>query len=733
MTSKMDMRSYTRSRNGARTPRPRIGRHSRNTRGRGIRAPFRSRFSHRLSSSTLSVSLLLAWSLTPSWFRALQAAAPPNQFNIEHSPKQPKSGDKVTITVRPPAATKDSDLALQYQVVEPGKYIALADATYAKEWTSLPLRANAKDASLMAELPGELQKNRRLIRYRVFAPQSKTVLAPGKEDTQPNFAYFVYDGIPEWRGAIHPRSPDPRLNKVVTFGTNVMRSIQAYHLISSRKAIENVTWREPTEFMHPSRHEYRYTGTVVADGKVYDHVRFRARGGQWRHSMGKNMWKFDFNKGHHLEARDNYGRRYKTKWEQLNLSACIQQGDFQMRGEHGMLEAVSFRLFNLAGVEASHTHWLQLRIVDGVEESPANQYQGDFWGLYLAMENPDGDFLEEHGLPDGNLYKIDFGGPKPANLMKNGPTNRADVLRFMSSLRRAADDNWWRENVDLPRYYNYRSILECIHHYDIGAGKNYFYFNNPQTKRWSVVPWDVDLTWGDQMFGDGGEPFYRAGLLQRDPFRTEYQARLVEIRDLLFNPEQTGALIDEYASIIWDPSGGPSFVDADRAKWDYHPIMSSQYVLRGMKTDPGLFYQSSPTRDFRGMLQLMKKYTERRGQYVDRRLLANAGLPPTPQISASGKLNFSEATMKFQLAAPAPGKVKWRLAEITDTNSPSFKLRQPRKYEIEPRWEAERDATAEIPTKSLENGRTYRVRARTQEANGKWSHWSAPVQFTVTK
>src|SRR5262249_38696866 len=154
-------------------------------------------------------------------------------------------------------------------------------------------------------------------------------------------------------------------------------------------------------------------------------------------------------------------------------------------------------------------------------------------------------------------------------------------------------------NLDVRRYYNYRAILECVHHYDVGSGKNYYYFNNLQTKRWSVVPWDVDLTWGDHMYGDGGEPFYRAGLLQRDPFKSEYQDRLVEIRDLLFNPEQTGALIDEFAATIWDPKGGPSIVEADRAKWDYHPIMSSQYVLRE-KTQPGLFYQASPTKDFGG-------------------------------------------------------------------------------------------------------------------------------------
>ena len=67
------------------------------------------------------------------------------------------------------------------------------------------------------------------------------------------------------------------------------------------------------------------------------------------------------------------------------------------------------------------------------------------------------------------------------------------------------------------------------------------------------------------MHGTGQEPFWRAGVLRRPQFNLEYQNRLREIRDLLFNPEQGGALIDEYAAVISDLGGGPSFVDADRA------------------------------------------------------------------------------------------------------------------------------------------------------------------------
>ncbi len=691
------------------------------------------RFTIRRRGFASALCFLLAWSAIVVGGEAAKDETP---IKVSHAPKQPKSGERVVITVETQRPLKTESLVLQYQVVDPGNYIDLRAPAYATDWKEAALSSAVRATSaasrtaFKAELPPELQTNRRLIRYRIFSTESKAVVAPDAKDTQPNFAYFVYDGIPEWRGAVNPKGTGPE-KKVVTFDQKVMRSLQAYHLIAERRAVENVTWHDPKGFMNPAGSEYEYTGTLVAEGAVYDHVRFRARGGQWRHATGKNMWKIDFLKGHRLEARDNWGRKYPKKWDKLNLSGCIQQADYGMRGEQGMLDAVSFRLFNLAGVEAPHTHWVQFRIVDAPEETPDDQYRGDFWGLYLAIENVDDQFIETHDLPDGNLYKMDFNGPEPKHLAADAPDDRADVLQFMRDLRRNPNVDWWRTHVDLPRYYSYRSILESVHHYDIMMGKNYYYFRPTATKRWQVIPWDVDLTWSDRAYGNGEEPFKQAGLLRCEPLTAEYQSRLIEIRDLLFNAEQTGALIDEYAAVIGDLNGGRSFVEADRAKWDFHPIMSSRYIRPG-KSGPGYFYGNSPTGDFRGMAQLMKQYVAHRGEWIDRTLLADASIPATPVIAPAGPLDASAPSWKLRLARPAAAqKVKWRLAEITDTKNPPNPTRLPGKYEIDALWQAEGGAVGDIPTRRLEKGHTYRIRARVQNGAGSWSHWSAPEQITV--
>lgn len=662
-----------------------------------------------------------------------ETVATPSPFGeVKHSPKQPRSGEPVAITLR--YSGDAASLAVEYQVVEPGQYIALNDSDYKSQWQTIPMvkqSANSEDR-FVARIPGSSQVHRRLVRYRIKAADAsgRATFAPPADDPEPNWAYFVYDGIPPWQGAIQPKSGDAVLGKTQSFGTNVMAQAQNYFLIASAKDVENATWRRQNQGK-----EYNYTGTFVADGAVYDHVRFRARGGVWRHAMGKNMWKFDFNKGHKFQAVDDYGRKYGSKWAKVNLRACIQQGDYGRRGEQGMYEAVGFRLFNLCGVEAPRTHWISLRIVDEKAENPPDQYHGDFWGLYLAIENEDGHFLAEHGLPDGNVYKMMYGQGELSHQGANQPTNQTDIREFLGGIQRAAPDAWWRRNVDLERYFSYRTVLEGIHHYDISDGKNYDFYRNPTTGRWSVIPWDIDLTWGDHMYGGGYEPFYT--ILSRPAFRIEYQNRAREIRDLLFNPGETGRLIDECAALISN-SDGPGIVDADRAKWDYHPVMASNYSMRG-KADQGLFYRASPTEDFAGMVRQMKDYVRHRAQYIDRLIGGDAGIPAKPLLTYAGQPGFPANGLRFKSSAFAGGSqfaaMKWRLGEIDPPSRPKGKPAQQGRYEITAVWESPevkefKDQIA-LPAGTAKPGHTYRARVRMKDASGRWSHWSDPVEFTA--
>jgi hypothetical protein len=617
---------------------------------------------------------------------------PPHIRQVEHAPSQPRSNQPVFIT----AKVTDSDgvhaVTLDYQIVDPGHYIHLRDAAYQTQWTSVAMNDNGingdikeGDAIFSVELPASLQVHRRLMRYRITVADSTglSLRVPYADDPQPNFAYFVYDGVPDWTGSIRPgRQPEK------TYSSEMLSTLPVYHLISSKEEVENCIWKDQR-----SDNEYHYYGTLVYEDQIFDHIPMRPRGGVWRFSMGKNMWKFNFNRGHALEARDNYGRKYDVSWDKLNLGACIQQGDYLHRGEQGMFESVGFKLFNMVGVETAHTHFVHFRIIDEEQEDGklnaahpritdrGTQYDGDFWGLYLAVEQQDGRFLKAHGMPDGNLYKMEGGFGEIRNQSPWGVTDRSDLATFMQGYSQRPSTMWWRENVKLDHYYGYRTILEGIHHYDNAYGKNYYYYLNPFTSIWRQVPWDLDLTWADNMYGSGEEPFKANGLLNKGELNVEYGNRAREIVDLLFNPDQTGQLIDEFASFIYTPNG-ESFVDADRAMWDYHWALGSEarsggYPNNSSKAGQGRFYQIAQSKDFPGMLNIMKQYVVTRGNRLMNTIVNDNDIPETPTLEAVSedsvivdRLRFRTSPYRDPQGDHTFAAMKWRIAEVEANAKP---------------------------------------------------------------
>jgi hypothetical protein len=668
----------------------------------------------------------------------------PQLRQVNHWPNQPSSSDEVVVTVKASDPDGVGSVSLSYQLVNPGDYINLDDPRYTTDWTTLPMLddgaggdAIAGDDIYSVALDSSLQTHRRLIRYRITAEdaQNVSITAPYADDTQPNFAYFVYDSIPDWTGSARPGvEPD------VTYSSEVLASVPTYHLITTRESHEDAQYiPDSSRGSGYTGSDYQWFGTMVYDGDVYDHVQYRARGGVWRYAMGKNMWKFDFQRGHGLEARDDYGKKYDIPIDKLNLSALIQQGNFLHRGEQGLFESVGFKLFNLTGVEGPNTNYVQFRIIENASETGATQFDSDFQGLYLALEQPDGNMLDEHELPDGNFYKMESGTGSLNNQGPTQPTDRSDLNSFLNTYNNSTpSEQWWRDNLDLDKYYSYRSIVEGIHHYDIANGKNYYYYHNPETDKWEVHPWDLDLTWANNMFGSGNEPF-NSRVAQRTEFSQEYRNRLREIRDLLYNDEQAGMLIDEVAGFVYTP-GQPSLVDADRAMWDYNPIMVSSYVNSG-KSGHGRFYEQAATDDFAGMIQLLKDYVDSRGSWIDSTLLTDsATIPDTPTTSYSGANGFPVNDLRFDSSSFASNNgnfagMKWRIAKVTDATLPEFDADARRDYEITADWESDVlttfSSSITIPGDGLNVGDTYRVRTRMLDDAGRWSHWSDPVQFTA--
>jgi len=210
----------------------------------------------------------------------LSTHMPPHMRQVKHSPQAPGSNEPVTITVKVTDDDGVASVTLSYQVVDPNAYISIGDAAYNADWVSVAMHddgtngdVEAGDSIYTVIMPASMQVHRRLVRYRITAVDALglAITGPYSDDPCPNFAYFVYDGPPAWTAAINPWAGQP---EYITYGVDVMRSLPVYHLISKKSDVETATW-----FEHYEGSEYKWQGTLVYDGQVYDHIRYRMRGG----------------------------------------------------------------------------------------------------------------------------------------------------------------------------------------------------------------------------------------------------------------------------------------------------------------------------------------------------------------------------------------------------------------------------------------------------------------------
>ncbi|MDE0819852.1 MAG: lamin tail domain-containing protein, partial [Opitutales bacterium] len=178
---------------------------------------------------------------TPGARNSIYSEAPPPRVRqVRHNPEQPATGQLVTIKAKVTSVEEITEVSIDYQVVAPGDYITIDDSRYATSWSALPMQddgllgdVDAGDSTYTIVLPATVSAHRHLVRYRITAKDAKgaTVTTPMADDSQPNFAFFCYDGVPSWQGSARPGH-----TSVVTYSKELLESLPVYHLITTRKA-----------------------------------------------------------------------------------------------------------------------------------------------------------------------------------------------------------------------------------------------------------------------------------------------------------------------------------------------------------------------------------------------------------------------------------------------------------------------------------------------------------------
>ncbi len=716
--------------------------------------------------------------------------APPNVRQVKHLPEEPKPADPVTITIKITDANGVQNVVLHYQVVEPGDYIpayqpytksallaepdkprrkfsGYAEGLFTGVWPTLDMTAidpegsdedPENDGVYTITLPGH--RNRTLVRFYITAEDGlgAGVRAPLKDDPSLNFAYFTYAGVPDWVA-----DADSSQGNGHVYTSELLQELPVYHLIT-----RNEDWMECLAYssvdQHPrssmsARSAYNWSGTMIYDGRVYDNIAYRLRGGNGRyHLRGKRSMKFKFNRGNYFRVKDNRGRRYERTWRILTTSKMYgnrTSGTFGTRnrpGNFGLIDTVNGRLWELFGVPAVRTHWFHFRVIDDVAEAP-DQYGGDFYGLSLAQERIDVRFLESRGLTKGNLYKLtdqsenadgvgskgsaSDGKEQQRYQAPNAPLNAEDYTNIFSMLRSSREEEWLRRHVNWDIWYRYTAVEEAIRHYDYwpDADKNMVHYFEPQPDNelglyWQL-PYDSDASWGPSW--NSGIDLAQNAVARKDVFQLELRNVIREFRDLVWQPEPIGHLIDDAAAVIED------FHPADWDRWRDAPSATGSEdfgTLESKVADMKLFA-------FEGKLNYPGGNVPEGGRAVviDGMAEDNA-IPKTPRVTFEGANGYAVDALHFSSSAyksasiftPSElAKVEWRVGEVTDPEAPAYDPEAERVYEITKVWgtEAPEELTMAIPVDVLKVGHSYRVRVRHWDITGRCSHWSEPHAFVV--
>lgn len=709
---------------------------------------------------------------------------PPQQRSIAHLPKSPNSTNTVKVTAKVTDLEGVESVVLEYQAVAAGAYVpsylplSIAELNanpfktparnpaYEALWVAVPMvdtglqgDDEAGDDVYTAVLPA--QANRTLVRYRIRATDTFGVSrrAPFEDDASLNFAYFVYDGIPDYFET--PKA--------------ALETLPVYFLITRAKDILDCNGYDGLpqidqfsgSVANEARYVFNWPAAIVYDGEVYDNIRYRLRGANGRYQHGKRNMRFKFNDGHQFQARDQTGKKYPTKWSSLTTGKGSSNRETLT---FALNEMLNYRLWNLAGVPSPLAHYFHFRVITGAAEAP-DAYSGDFWGLSWAQESYDVRFLQTHELEKGNLYKL-INAPRSDDARTDqarqeryqapfAVTNAGDALNIQLNLNGKQNSAWLLSYVNYSNWYRFHAIAEGIRHYDYwpDANKNAaWYFEpiyTPDNKflgRLWTLPWDTDSTWGPTWNSGFDGPydgiFAVNGGTQKPEMILDYKNTVREVRDLMFQPDQLMPLIDSFASLI------RPIVVADLRRWSNapsasNPKITSEAAYKSLSdAGVGLFLGLS------GYVQDLKRFAFSGGSwpggdvgpggqaaYLDV-VGADAAIPNRPSLTYLGapghpldKLIFKSSPFNDPQGANTFASMRWRVAEVRSTNAPVV---PPQDLPLEwvAVWESgeltEFRETIQIPGAYLKPGHTYRVRVSHKDTTGRWSRWSEPSEFIPT-
>jgi len=649
--------------------------------------------------------------------------------DVTKSPDRPMSGEVVRIKAdfeNHTTYAADMNVQLEYQAMDAGSYITKSSSSYASNWTTIQMLDNgvgtdstANNGIYTAEIPASVQQHRRLVRYRVKVTTNNgfSKIYPDQNHTESNYAYYVYNGHANFNG----------------YNFDNIEPMQDLTVITTRTIADTYIGNGTNNSGQYGGNDYLGEGTIVYNGKVYDHVRFRPRG-KTRAPRVKPGVKFDMNSERKIQLVDDCGDEYDVPRGKLQLSGTWVND----AASHGLVESLVYKILELTGGMYKYNDYTSLRIVDRTTETGNT---GDFWGLYLIQEDYNGDLLKEHDLPDGNnwaTYDPPTGGAAARFLYVDsyGDFPGAETQQVWINQPRGVNYDADANTVDKDMFYG-----DWIANEFWANGENNYYgkhsyreYYNPETQKWIGFCKDYDGAFGSgnvetspvhSTLTANPDAVIRQPLTIPSSLQREYEGELRSAYDLLLNQEQSDFLVDSELKKIYKPSASYDWTTLDNSRWGT--------------------YQTYPEGNVDAHFQFYKNWFQSRANYLlndGTHGIADNNIPNKPTISLTGSpaldnLTFSSSNFSDPNGSSTFAALEWRVGEWSDPSNPVYDGTCDPKYEIETKWKS-----GEITSFSnnftfpadaqLKLGRTYKFRVRYKDTSGRWSHWSNPVTLVTT-
>ena len=288
-----------------------------------------------------------------------------------------------------------------------------------------------------------------------------------------------------------------------------------------------------------------FFGSISINGNFFDNVNITKKGtygsvDSFRPSLKVNLEKGEGNDGRRLHDEKRFTLN-NNKQDPALIRQCL-----------------AYHIFDLAGIHAPRCNFANVNV------------QGQGLGVYTHVEAIKKPFLTRtFGNKSGNLYEIQRDGAFIESRIEyieaktnEDETDRAELYNIVDAMAVTDAELWdaMSQVINMEYLITFVVIEALVGHVDgfTGYQNNVYFYHNPDDQLLYFIPWGADQAFRKQYIVVSNDATPASVLLgnslmqrlwQSEEFRVNYDLRLLEILDTVWNESELVAMADKLAAV----------------------------------------------------------------------------------------------------------------------------------------------------------------------------------------